>query len=109
MYSYDRRLASDAEDLEELKSTIQVFLRRDAPYVPTGYSFKQLSSRSTLSPARMKALVKKYPKEIAALFGGKGIELESAGSSGGQTGYKKPFETTNRPQRYKPSGFRVTK
>jgi len=111
-YSYDRRAGtpSDQEDLEEVRQAIHS-LSQGSLWSGMGASFKDIAARCPLSVTRIRSLVKKFPKVVASWFGGRDLEFDEAGTSGGSSeGQHKPFQPVrHQPQRYSPAGFRVVR
>lgn len=102
-----KRLASDQEDLAELKDTMQALVQ-SGTHSSFSFTYRKIEGRSALSLARIKALVKKYPKVIAGWFGGTDLDY-TEGSMGGGSVLDEPFKQprVRRPQRYSPASFTV--
>lgn len=114
-YSYDRRATAvrekDKEDLALIEDTVKQLIRGQyGGHPPEAMDFKTIDARSPVSSARMRGLIKRYPKIVAKWFGGKDLSFQSPSTSGGSGGgYIKPFTYTDKPTRQHGAVFWIIK
>jgi len=100
----------DVEEFAEVEDTIKSLIKGQyGGHPPNSMDFKKIAARCPMSAARMRSLIKRYPKTVASWFGGKDLDFEKAAPAKGSGAYVKPFTHVVRPSKATAAYFSVVK
>jgi len=106
----EKVLIADVEDLQEIEDEVKRLIRvAYGGQAPSSMEYKRIASRCPLPVARIRSLIKRYPRTVAEWFGGKSLEFEGARAARGGGDYVKPFTPVARRSRSRAAGFSIVR